>query len=515
MSAGKGKVYRNLSQEELIKKILARKEGKLSQTGAVVVYTGAYTGRSPNDRFIVDSGKVHEEIDWGRVNIPITEKQFGHLQQKIQKYLSLFPELFVTDCFICADSKYKLPVRIISEYAYAALFATHLFIKPKKDELVHFSPQLTVYVAPGCRSRGTEDGVHSEAFIVLNLEENTILIGGSKYCGEIKKSVFSFLNFCLPQKGVFPMHCSANVDDRGNVALFFGLSGTGKTTLSADSGRKLVGDDEHGWSIDGIFNFEGGCYAKCINLKEENEPQIWQAIRDGAVVENVMLQGNGELDFSDKTFTENTRAAYPLTYIKNSVREGIAGHPKTVFFLSADALGVLPPVAVLNQYSAMYYFLSGYTSKLAGTERGIIVPIATFSVCFGAPFMPLSPIVYADLLKKYVEKYKTRIYLVNTGWMGGPYGIGQRISIEDTRSIIAAILKGKVSDRKFRHDDIFNLKVPLEVPGVDSHMLNPRNLWKNKNDYDQKARELISRFVENFRKFKDIPQEVIASGPKV
>lgn len=509
----KGKIYRNLSAEKLVKKILSRQEGKLSRTGAVVVYTGAYTGRSPNDRFIVDSKKVYGKVDWGRVNIPITEKQFGHLQQKIQKYLSLLPELFVTDCFICADSRYKLPVRIVSEYAYGALFAKHLFIKPKKAELIRFLPQLTLYVAPGCLADGGRDGVHSEAFIVLNLEKNTILIGGSKYCGEIKKSVFSFLNYYLPAFGVFPMHCSANIDNKGNATLFFGLSGTGKTTLSADTGRKLVGDDEHGWSEEGIFNFEGGCYAKCINLSKEKEPQIYQAIRDGAVVENVMLQGNGKLDFSDKTFTENTRAAYPLSYIDNSVKGGMAGHPKTIVFLAADALGVLPPVAKLNIHQAEYYFLSGYTSKLAGTERGIIVPVATFSACFGAPFMSRPPVVYANLLKKYIEKYKTSVYLVNTGWYGGPYGIGERFSIKDTRNIITAIVEGKIDGKKIRRDEIFNLQVPLEVPGVDSHILNPRNLWQDKNEYDRKAKELAGLFVENFRKFKNIPKEVIAAGP--
>ncbi|MBI4990639.1 phosphoenolpyruvate carboxykinase (ATP), partial [Candidatus Gottesmanbacteria bacterium] len=354
-----------------------------------------------------------------------------------------------------------------------------------------------------------------------------VLIGGSKYCGEIKKSVFSFLNYYLPQKHVFPMHCSANVDDRGNAALFFGLSGTGKTTLSADFGRKLVGDDEHGWSDAGIFNFEGGCYAKCINLKKENEPQIYQAIRDGAIVENVMLQGNGELDFSDKTFTENTRAAYPLSYIDNSVKDGVAGHPRTIVFLTADALGVMPPVARLDTSQAEYYFLSGYTSKLAGTERGVIEPRAFFFFCFGSPFMPRPPLVYAELLKKYIKKYHTDVYLVNTGWMGGPYGVGRylvntgwmggpygvgrRISIRDTRKIVTEILRGNLGKVKYRHDEIFNLDIPVAVSGVDPKILNPGNLWKNKKLYDQKARELVSRFVENFRKFKDIPQEVITS----
>lgn len=508
------KIHRNLKTEELVKKILLRGEGMLSKTGAVVVYTGKYTGRSPYDRFIVDSPKVHKEIDWGKANQPINEEKFDKLHQKIIHYLSDRQETFVFDGFVCADPEYKLPIRIVSEYAYQSLFARHLFINPTVKELKSHKPQLMILAAPGCLSDPKVDGVNSEVFIVLHLEKSVVLIGGSKYCGEIKKSVFSFLNYYLPQKGVFPMHCSANVSKDGNSALFFGLSGTGKTTLSADSGRKLVGDDEHGWSSNGIFNFEGGCYAKCIYLKKENEPQIFSAIRDGAVVENVIVKSSGELDFDDGSITENTRAAYPLTYIKNSVPAATAGHPKTVFFLSADALGVLPPVAVLDEYSAMYYFLSGYTSKLAGTERGIITPVATFSVCFGAPFMPRPPMVYADLLRKYINKYKTTVYLVNTGWYGGPYGIGERFSIKDTRNIITAIVEGKIDGKKIRRDEIFNLQVPLEVPGVDSHILNPRNLWQDKNEYDRKAKELAGLFVENFRKFKNIPKEVIAAGPK-
>jgi len=514
MFTSRGKIHRNLSQKELVAKILARKEGKLSKTQAVVVYTGQYTGRSPNDRFIVDSPKIHDQINWGKVNVGISYTEYNNLYKKITQYIASLREHFVTDCFVCADLKYKLPVRIVSEYAYAALFATHLFIKPRKEELVNFSPQLTVFAIPSCHAAGEKDGVRSEAFIILNLEKNTVLIGGSKYCGEIKKSVFTCLNYLLPQKGVFPMHCSANVGKDGTSALFFGLSGTGKTTLSADSKRRLIGDDEHGWGESGIFNFEGGCYAKCINLKEKNEPQIWHAIRDGALVENVIIKENGEMDFADGSITENTRAAYPLTYIQNSVLDGTAGHPKTVVFLTADALGVMPPVAILDEYSAMYYFLSGYTSKLAGTERGVIVPVATFSLCFGAPFMPRQSIVYAQLLKKFMNKYKAKAYLVNTGWVGGAYGVGERISIRHTRSIITAILEGKINEEKAKRDKIFNLQIPENVPGVDAKILNPGNLWKNKEEYDQKARELAALFVENFKKFQNIPRRVIAAGPK-
>ncbi|HEX7542748.1 MAG TPA: phosphoenolpyruvate carboxykinase (ATP), partial [Patescibacteria group bacterium] len=361
------------------------------------------------------------------------------------------------------------------------------------------------------------DGTNSEAFIVLNLEEKTIIIGATKYAGEIKKSVFTFMNYLLPQKGVFPMHCSANIDSKGKTtALFFGLSGTGKTTLSADPKRRLIGDDEHGWSKNGVFNFEGGCYAKCINIKKENEPQIWSAIhRTGALVENVVLKNNGDFDFDDGKFTENTRAVYPLKFINNSVPSGMGKQPKYAIFLTADATGVLPPVAHLNLNQTAYHFLSGYTSKLAGTERGIKKPKPTFSAYFGGPFMPLKPMVYLNLLRKYLKKYKTTTFLVNTGWIGGTYGVGSRIPILETRNIITAILTGKLDNVECRHDEIFNLYVPVSVPGVDEKILDPSLSWTNKSLYYDSAKKLAKLFVENIKKFPDVDQSIINSGPKL
>lgn len=508
-------LHRNLAIKDLISRSLAKKETEPSKTGAVIVYTGRYTGRSPNDRFIVDTKAIHNNIDWGAINKPISSQTYDNLYKKVTAYLSSKEELFVFDGYAGADENYKLQVRIISEYAYQALFTTHLLRRPTGEELKKHEPQLTILSAPGLKADPKADGTNSEVFIILNLEKMIILIGGTKYSGEIKKSVFTVMNYLLPQKGVFPMHCSANMGRDGKTALFFGLSGTGKTTLSADTDRFLIGDDEHGWSENGIFNFEGGCYAKCIDLKRENEPQIWDAIRAGTLLENVVVKSDGELDFSDKSLTENTRAAYPIDYIENAVISGMGKHPNYILFLTADAFGVLPPVAKLNPQQAMYHFLSGYTSKLAGTERGINEPKAVFSTCFGAPFMPMKPLVYAQLLERYMTQYKAQVYLVNTGWSGGPYGVGKRISIKDTRAIVRAVLSGVVDNGKFRHDSLFNLEVPISIPEVDETILNPRELWTDKATYDKKARELISRFVENFKKFEQIPDMVAKEGPQL
>ncbi len=495
-----GEVYRNLPIADLVSQAIKKKEAVLSKKGAVVVYTGKYTGRSPNDKFIVDTASVHNKIDWGKINVPISQKYFKRLYKKITSYLSGLDHLYLFDGFVGADEKYKLHVRVISEYAYQSLFMQHLLRRPTAEELTRHSPQFTVLSAPGCISDPNEDGTNSEVFIVLNFERRVVLIGGTKYAGEMKKSIFSLMNYLLPLKGVLPMHASANIGQDGSCALFFGLSGTGKTTLSADPKRMLIGDDEHGWSENGIFNFEGGCYAKCINLKQENEPLIWDAIRDGALVENVVMRKDGSFDFTNKSITENTRVGYPLDYIKNAVISGVGPHPKTIIFLTADAFGLLPPVAKLTTQSAIYHFLSGYTSKLAGTERGIVTPKATFSAYFGAPFMPLKPKVYADLLKKYLSQYKSQVYLINTGWIGGPYGVGKRISIGDTRKIVDAVLKSKIPE-SFRHDTVFNLAVPKKIVGIDTKLLNPRSLWKDKKAYDKKARELANLFQDNFRKF--------------
>ena len=511
----KGRVHRNLSVSETVKRSLARGEVISSKTGTLVVYTGKYTGRSPKDKFIVDTPSAHGKINWGEVNIPISEDVFEKLYKKVSAHLSSVDELFIFDGFAGADEKYKLHVRVVSEYAYQALFMNHLLRRPTKEELEAHTPQLTILSAPNCVADPKTDGTSSEAFIVLNLEKMIVLIGGTKYSGEIKKSIFSVLNYILPQKNVLSMHCSANINAKDETALFFGLSGTGKTTLSADPDRKLIGDDEHGWSENGIFNFEGGCYAKCINLKKESEPQIWRAVHTpGALLENVVVKDNGEFDFDDGSITENTRAAYPLDFIEEAVLGGMGTHPSHVIFLTADAFGTLPPIAKLNMNSAMYHFLSGYTSKLAGTERGITEPKATFSECFGAPFMPLRPIVYANLLRKYATKYGSHIYLVNTGWCGGPYGVGKRISIKDTRAIVHAILDGVLDKTETAHHAIFNLEVPVSVPGIDKKLLDPASMWADKAAYAQKAEELAAMFVKNFKKFKDMPVEVVNAGPR-
>jgi len=507
-----GTVHRNLPIATLVKHALEKKEVVSSKSGAVVVYTGKYTGRSPNDKFIVDTPLVHDYIDWGKVNAPISQKYFNKLYKKMSAYLSARDHLYIFDGFAGADEKYKLHVRVVSEYAYQSLFMQHLLRRPTPEELKTHTPTFTVLCAPGCVADPATDGANSEAFIILNIDKMVVLIGGTKYAGEMKKSVFSMLNYLLPQQGVLPMHSSVNVGKNGKSAVFFGLSGTGKTTLSADPDRMLIGDDEHGWSENGLFNFEGGCYAKCINLKRSSEPLIWKAIRHGALVENAVMKKDGSFDFADGSITENTRVAYPIDYIENAVLSGITTHPKTVIFLTADAFGVLPPVAKLDIDASVYHFLSGYTSKLAGTERGVTTPKATFSAYFGAPFMPLKPKVYADLLKKYLKKYKSKVYLINTGWIGGPYGVGKRISIEDTRKIVTAALDDKIPNI-YRHDKVFNLFVPKRIPGITSSLLTPKNLWKDKKAYDVKAKELATLFTENFKKYTDIPRKILKAGP--
>lgn len=510
-----GQVHLNKRVEELAELALKKGIAKRSKSGAIVVNTDKYTGRSPRDRYIVDTLKVHSRINWGEVNIPLKPKNYQKLYHKITDYLNQSSDVFIYDGIAGADKKYQIHVRVVSEFAHQALFANHIFREPDQGELDDHQPDLTILVAPDCQADPKTDGTASEVFIALNLEEKMVLIGGSHYSGEIKKSVFSYLNYILPEQGVFPMHCSANIGENNDSALFFGLSGTGKTTLSADPERQLVGDDEHGWSQNGIFNFEGGCYAKCINLKRESEPQIYDAIRDFTLVENVVLDEKGEFFFEDATFSENTRAAYPLDYIENTQKTGIAGHPRKIIFLTADAFGVLPPVAKLNMNAAMYHFLSGYTSKLAGTERGFISPEATFSECFGAPFMPLNPLTYAKLLKKYLTKYKSQVYLVNTGWFGGPYDSGQRISIQATRQIVKSILDGKLDKVRYHKDLYFNLDVPAQVPGLADFNLDPKVSWSDGKAYDKKAKELAKLFVNNMKKFGRIPAEIIKEGPKI
>lgn len=508
-------VYRNLPVSVLTERALAKGEGILSNTGALVVYTGKYTGRSPNDKFVIDAPSVHDEIDWGKVNVPMSEDKFDAIYKRACAYLQN-REIYIFDGFAGADPKFRKNFRIVNESPSQNLFIHQLLLRPTAEELTTFEPEFTIIAAPGFKCIPEIDGTNSEAAILCNFAEKIILICGSQYSGEMKKSVFTVMNYLLPKEDVFPMHCSANIGEAGDSALFFGLSGTGKTTLSADPDRKLIGDDEHGWSSEGIFNFEGGCYAKCINLTYENEPQIWDAIKFGALVENVVIdKETREFDFDDESITENTRVGYPVDYIPNAAIPGVGGHPKTVVFLTADAFGVLPPVAKLSREAAMYHFVSGYTSKLAGTERGIVSPQATFSTCFGAPFLPLHPSVYAELLGKRIDEFGANVYLINTGWSGGPYGVGKRMSIKHTRAMVTAALNGELEKSEFVLDPNFNVMVPTSCPGVPAEVLNPKSTWQDKEAYDENAKKLAEMFVKNFGKYTGMDQAIIDAGPKV
>lgn len=507
-------IQANLSVAKLIEKIVLRKEGKLSDTGAVSAVTGKYTGRSPKDRFIVKDDISENMVDWGTVNQAIDEQSFDKLYDKVITHLRAKEEVFSFKGFAGADHTHRLPVEVINEYAWHNLFTRQLFITPTDEEFKTHHPEFTVLSAPTLQADPTVDGTNSETFIVVSFKKRIILIGGTEYAGEIKKSIFSVMNYLLPQQDVLSMHCSANVGDHGDVALFFGLSGTGKTTLSADPYRQLIGDDEHGWSNEGVFNIEGGCYAKCINLSAEKEPQIYGAIRYGSVLENVILDKHTRIpDYDDVSLTENTRAAYPLENIDNILDPSVAGHPNTIIFLTADASGTLPPISRLTKEQAMYHFLSGYTSKLAGTERGVTEPEATFSACFGSPFLPLAPSVYAEMLGEKIETYGSSVFLVNTGWTGGPYGIGERMKLSFTRAMIHSALEGELSDCETIQDDIFGLHIPISIPGVPDDILVPKNTWDNKDSYDQAAQQLAKQFHENFEKFSHASDAIRAAGP--
>lgn len=506
-------VYRNLNAAKLTEHALKNGEGTLTSTGAISTFSGKYTGRSPKDRFIADEPAVHEDIEWGKVNMPISPEKFENIHKKMVAYLQN-KDLYVFDGFAGADKEYRLNVRVVNEYAYQNLFIKNLLIEPEKDELENFIPEFSMIAAPGFKCDPELDGTNSEAAILISFTKKLILIAGSKYCGEIKKSVFSVMNYLLPKRGVFPMHCSANMGKDGDTAIFFGLSGTGKTTLSADPNRMLIGDDEHGWSKNGVFNFEGGCFAKCINLSRENEPEIWDAIKFGSVVENVVYDENGNPDYTDSTYTENTRVGYPLEYIPNALIPSMGGQPKTVIFLTADAFGVLPPIAKLDKNQAMYHFVSGYTSKLAGTERGITEPQATFSTCFGAPFLPLAASRYAELLGQRIDEYGSNVYLINTGWSGGGYGVGKRMSLKYTRAMVTAALNGELENSEFEVDPIFNVSIPKTCPNVPQEVLNPRNVWSDKAAYEKSAKELANRFTENFRQYTNMPKNIVDAGPK-
>jgi phosphoenolpyruvate carboxykinase (ATP) len=510
-----GRVYRNLPVAQLVEHALIRGEGQLASNGALVVETGKYTGRSPKDRFIVEEPSTSAEIDWNHHNVPISLENFERLYNRVISYAQ-GRDFYIFDGYVGADPQYRFGVRVINELASQNLFAQQLFLRPTADELAKHEVDFTVIAVPGLEGDPATDGIHSEAFIVINLARKTVLIGGSRYAGEIKKSVFLMMNYFMTKQNVLPMHGAANVDKQGHTALFFGLSGTGKTTLSADPERSLIGDDEHGWSDKGIFNFEGGCYAKTIRLDPEHEPQIWSALRFGSLLENVILDRNTRIpDYDDGNLTENTRAAYPLRYIPNCAISGVGSHPKTIVFLTADAFGVLPPIAKLTREQAMYHFLSGYTSKLAGTERGITAPQVTFSACFGQCFFPLSPTVYDEMLgKRLGEHPDTEVYLVNTGWSGGSYGVGKRIPIKYTRAMVSAALNGTLEQVNFRPHPIFKVLVPETVPGVPSKILDPKNTWEDPQAYEEQAQELAKRFVENFQQFTNARSEIIEAGPQ-
>jgi len=510
-------VYWNLSPARLVEESLQRQEAHLSSAGALVVTTGKHTGRSPNDKFISRSDSLNgQAIWWGKVNQPMPPEKFQLIFQKMKAYLQ-GKDVFVQDMQVGAHPAHQVNVRVITEKAWASLFAYNLFRRIPSDHLNNFKPEYTVIHCPDFSAVPLEDGTRSETVIAIDFEEKLVLIGGTSYAGEIKKSIFSVLNYLLPFRHVLSMHCSANVGKRGDVALFFGLSGTGKTTLSSDPERKLIGDDEHGWSSEGIFNFEGGCYAKTIHLNPNFEPLIWSAVnRFGTVLENVVCEpGTRTLDFDSSELTENTRAAYPLEYIPNHDEQGYAGHPENIFFLTADAFGVMPPVARLTPDQAMYYFLSGYTSKLAGTEKGLSKePQATFSACFGSPFLPLHPSIYADMLVERITRYQVNVWLLNTGWTGGPYGVGSRILIPYTRAMVQAVLSGQLDNVRFNQDPCFGLWVPETCPGVPADLLNPLSAWADESAYWQIARNLIEQFETNFAQFSEsVPASVIDSGP--
>ncbi|KGP70878.1 phosphoenolpyruvate carboxykinase (ATP) [Pontibacillus yanchengensis] len=507
-------VMKNLSVAELVEKILFRKEGRLTATGAIQAETGRYTGRSPEDKFIVEDEISKEKVDWGNVNQPISEDVFEGLYEKVIHHLGAQDEIYSFKGFAGADQQYRLPIHVLTEFAWHNLFAQQLFIRPTAEELVNHETAFTVVSAPTFKADPEVDGTHSEAFIMVSFKHRIVLIGGTEYAGEIKKSIFSVMNYLLPQQDVLPMHCSANVGPEGDVALFFGLSGTGKTTLSADPHRRLIGDDEHAWSNRGVFNIEGGCYAKCVSLSREKEPQIYDAIRFGSVLENVVLdEETREPDYENTSLTENTRAAYPIENIDNITQPSIAGHPNTIVFLTADAFGVLPPISKLTKEQAMYHFLSGYTSKLAGTERGVTSPQATFSTCFGSPFLPLHASTYAEMLGEKIDQFDANVYLVNTGWTGGAYGEGSRMKLSYTRSMIQAALEGELNSTETVTDEIFGLNIPTHCPGVPDDVLIPKKTWKKESEYQEKAKHLAKKFHENFSKFDGVSQKIRNAGP--
>ncbi|CAL1516623.1 phosphoenolpyruvate carboxykinase (ATP) [Chitinophaga sp. MM2321] len=510
-------VYYQLSPGKLEEQTIARKQGVIADSGALAVNTGEYTGRSPKDRFIVEDAMTATTINWNDFNLPISTAFFDRLYRRITGYFA-GKDVWVRDCYACADDDYRINIKVITETPWSSLFAYNMFLRPTEEEQDYMHPEWTVIQAPGCLADPTTDGTRQQNFSVINFSRKIIIIGGSAYTGEVKKGIFTILNYVLPHnKQVLSMHCSANQGDDGDTAIFFGLSGTGKTTLSADPSRKLIGDDEHGWTASGVFNFEGGCYAKCIDLSEDKEPQIFHAVRKGALLENTrFFPGTNTVNYADKSITENTRVSYPLHYIDNVLEPAVGGIPKNIFFLTCDAYGVLPPVSKLSPGQAMYQFISGYTAKVAGTEAGVTEPKSTFSACFGAPFLPLHPAQYAQMLGERMRLHKVNVWLINTGWTGGAYGTGNRIKLAYTRAMIAAALKGELDHAAFHPHPVFGFAIPDTCPGVPENILNPRNTWENKAAYDEQARNLANQFILNFEKYAAAADaEILAAAPKL
>lgn len=511
-------VYWNMSPAELIEDTILLGEGVLTDTGAIAINTGKFTGRSPEDRFIVCDEKTEDAVWWGEINKKFEPAKFDALFNRMKAYL-VGKDVYVRDSYACADDNYRMNIRVVTELPWANMFAYNMFLRPTDEEIENFSPDWHIVCAPNFLADPEIDGTRQSNFAILNFTQKIIIIGGTKYTGEIKKGIFSVLNFILPhEKNVLSMHCSANVGKDGDTALFFGLSGTGKTTLSSDPNRRLIGDDEHGWDDNGsVFNFEGGCYAKTINLSAEKEPQIYDAIKFGAVLENIgFKEGTSTPDYDDVSITQNTRVSYPIYHIDNIMEPSIGKNPKNIFFLTCDAFGVLPPISRLTKAQAMYHFISGYTAKVAGTEDGVTEPQTVFSACFGAPFLPLHPAKYAELLGKKIENENVNVWLVNTGWSGGGYGEGERMSLSYTRAMITAAMEGKLDNVDFVQDEIFGLNIPTSCPEVPSEILTPRNTWKDKEAYDKKANDLAQRFIKNFEIFEaGAPQEILDAAPKL
>ncbi len=511
------KVHYQLSPEVLTRQTVELEQGTLCDTGALVISTGEFTGRSPEDKFIVCDDLTRNTVNWNNFNLPLEPYYFDALYQRMMDYLA-DKDIWVRDCYACADPAYRLNIRVINEQPWSNLFAYNMFLRPKAEELDGFVPEWHIIQAPGFRADGANDGIRQHNFAIVNFSKKVILIGGTGYTGEMKKGIFSVLNYTLPlEKGVLSMHCSANLGKDGDTAIFFGLSGTGKTTLSADPNRRLIGDDEHGWAAGSIFNFEGGCYAKTIDLTEDKEPEIYRAVRPGAIVENVpYLPGSRHLDFSSKAITQNTRVSYPLHFISNALEPSIGPLPKNIFFLTCDSYGVLPPISKLSAGQAMYQFISGYTARVAGTEAGVVEPKATFSACFGAPFLPLHPGQYAEMLGKKMTEQKVNVWMINTGWSGGAYGVGKRMNLGYTRAMITAALEGSLNNIEYEPHPVFGMLMPAACPGVPAEILNPRNTWTDKDAYDAAAGKLAQLFLDNFKKYADgVSPEILAAAPRI